>query len=283
MAIKESKDLQKQLAISLIEKIAPSNLSFPQRLIKILEARGFLLEHQDGKISVSDNSFLKVAGDLNDHDFLDQLLRQSGIGQVNNRIMTVHGECNNEALAELYIQHSGCEGFGYSFKDWANFQRRQHGQKIPLYLLDPFVARLVKAISAIGIYTHYSCDGHGKNKIQVGISSKYYRAWFETVMRALWGNDASPTCHWKFVKEGLLEISNPENDVISLYEEVQMVAQLLYNHRIALRRSKSLCMVCLREGEVINLTCRQLVKVFGDRSGDILLDLGLGNPLKASA
>lgn len=276
MASVESKTLQKQFAIAFIEKIAPSNLSFRQRLILVLEARGFLLEQRDGKIFLSDNSYLKVAGDLADNDFLDQLLRQTGIGQVNERIITISGECSTEALVDLFLKHDGCEGFGYSFDDWANFQSRQHGQKIPLYLLDPFVARLVKAISSIGIYTHYSCDGHGENKIQLGLSSKYYRAWFEIVMRALWGNDASPTCHWKFVEERLLEISNPVNDVLSLYEEIQRVAQHLYNNRIALRRSKSICMVGLSKGEVINLSCRQLAKVFWERSGDILL--GLGKP-----
>ncbi|KUO78020.1 MAG: hypothetical protein APF81_17505 [Desulfosporosinus sp. BRH_c37] len=283
MASVESKTLQKQFAIAFIEKIAPSNLSFRQRLILVLEARGFLLEQRDGKIFLSDNSYLKVAGDLADNDFLDQLLRQTGIGQVNERNITISGECSTEALVDFFLKHDGCEGFGYSFDDWANFQRRQHGQKIPLYLLDPFVSRLVKTISAIGINTHYSCDGHGENKIQLGMSSKYYRAWFETVMRALWANDTSPTCQWKFVKERLLEISNPESDVLALYEEIQRVAQLLYNNRITLRRSKSLCLAGLSEGEVINLSCRQLVKVFWDRSGDILLDLGLGNPLKASA
>lgn len=164
MARKESRNLEKQLAIALMAKIAPANMSFHQRLIKILEARGFLLEHQDETISVSDNSCLKARGDLNDHDFLDQLLRQAGIGQVNNRIMTIHGECSTEALAELFLQHSGCEGFGYSFKDWANFQRRQHGQKIPLCLLDPFVARLVKAISAIGINTSAKHLKYGANQ-----------------------------------------------------------------------------------------------------------------------
>lgn len=279
MASVESKSFQNQFAISFIDKIAPSNLSFRQRLIQVIEARGFLLEHQDEKISVSDNSFLKATGDLTDNDFLDQLLRQKGIGLVNNRIMTVNGECSNEVLAELFIQHDGCEGYGYSFKDWANFQRRQHGQKIPLCLLDPFVARLVKALSAIGIYTHYSCDGHGENKVQLGLSSKYYRAWFETVMRALWNNDASP--HWKFVKERLLEISSPENDVLSLCEEIQKAAQHLYNNRIALRRSKTLCLVGLSKGEVINLSCSQLVELFWDRSGDILE--GLANSIKASA
>ena len=102
-------------------------------------------------------------------------------------------------------------------------------------------------------------------------------------MRALWANDASPTCHWKFVKESLLEISNPESDVLALYEEIQKVAQFLYNHRVALRQSKSLCLVGLSEGDVIDLSCRQLVKVFWERSGDRLLGFGLGNPIKASA
>ncbi|MDA8227072.1 MAG: hypothetical protein M0T74_05105 [Desulfitobacterium hafniense] len=283
MANVESKSLRKQFAISFINKIAPSNLSFHKQLITVLEARGFLLEYQDETIVVSDNSYLKATGDLTDNNFLDQLLRENGIGQVNNRIMTINGECSDKVLAELFIQHDGCEGFGYSFKDWANFQRRQHGQKIPVSLLDPFVARLVKAISAIGIYTHYSCDGHGENKIQLGLSSKYYRAWFETVMRALSDNYASQNCHWKFVNGMLLEISSLEDDVLSLYEEIQRIAQLLYNNRIALRRSKTLCMVGLSKSEVINLSSRQLVKVFWDRSGNILLSLGLGKPINVSA
>ena len=70
MANVESKSLRKQFAISFINKIAPSNLSFHQRLIKVLEARGFLLEYQDETIVVSDNSFLKATGDLTDNDFL---------------------------------------------------------------------------------------------------------------------------------------------------------------------------------------------------------------------
>jgi hypothetical protein len=100
-------------------------------------------------------------------------------------------------------------------------------------------------------------------------------------MRALWDNDASQNCNWKFVNGMLLEISNAENDVLSLYEEIQRVAQHLYNNRITLRRTKSLCMIGLSKGEVINLSCSQLVEVFWDRSGDILQ--GLAKPIKASA
>ena len=68
--------------------------------------------------------------------------------------------------------------------------------------------------------------GMGKQN-PIRVSCKYYRAWFKTVMRTIWNNNASPNCNWKFANGRLLEISNLENNVLSLYEEIQMLAHNL--------------------------------------------------------
>jgi len=128
----ENKNAQKELFINFADKIAPSDHPFSQRLVRLLEARGFLMEYQDGKISLSDNSYLVEGQDFNDSEFLDRLLRQKGIGYVDNLDIKIIRECNMDDLGELFLQHGSCSGFGYSYSDWTTFVRRLHAQKIPV-------------------------------------------------------------------------------------------------------------------------------------------------------
>lgn len=267
----ENNNAQKELFINFADKIALSDHSFSQRLVRLLEARGFLLEYQNENISLSDNSYLVEGQDLNDSEFLDRLLRQKGIGYVDNLDIKITSECNMDDLGELFLQHGGCSGFGYSYSDWTNFVRRLHAQKIPVYLLDPFVARFVKAISSIGVWTHYSCDGHGKNQIKIGLAGKYNAAWFMTVLKSFLIKNTGGNCLWNLTKQGYLEISNPNNNVLGLYEEIQIVAEFFYSRRILLRQIKVKCMGGLNEQDVSDLSVNQIIKVFWDRSNENLL------------
>ena len=65
-----------------------------------------------------------------------------------------------------------------------NSSRRQfHGYKLPVTCLDGLVAYLVKALGAVGVVTTYSCDGHGRGAVLVGLDHGCNGAWTVMLMR----------------------------------------------------------------------------------------------------
>lgn len=79
---------------------------------------------------------------------------------------------------------------------WRNFTRRKHGPKIQTKTLEPGVALMVKALSAIGITTVNSCDGHGKNKPIIDFASFHNAAWFE-ILQDKYLSNGSLIYKWK--------------------------------------------------------------------------------------
>jgi len=130
----------------------------------------------------------------------------------------------------MFLEHGGVGGFGYTLADWSNFKRRAHGQKVPVYLLDPFVSRLVKAISAAGVGTHFSCDGHGKNRLTVGLSGKYNRAWFQLILDIV-QFEVKINSRFSINHHCYLNVYAPNDDVLAVYEDVQRVSAYLYDQR----------------------------------------------------
>lgn len=174
-------DYQK-LAKEFVVKVAPRDLPYEKRLGNLLRARGFLIETSGEDMFISDNSCTQGQNFDSDAYFLNQLLTKYDIGILEKDKICLAKNQNQELLVRMFLEHGGVGGFGYTFRDWSNFKRRAHGQKVPVYLLDPFVSRLVKAISAAGVGTHYSCDGHGKDRFTVGLGGKYNRAWLRVIL-----------------------------------------------------------------------------------------------------
>ena len=103
---------------------------------EVLKARGFLLE--DTELALSDNSHRY------DASYLNLLLRTEKLGEVTNGKIFIRPNANIEKIfSSKYI--SGSESF-VAFAGWEKFLHDNFAPKVEVSLLEPFIARYVKAI-----------------------------------------------------------------------------------------------------------------------------------------
>lgn len=234
-----------KLANEFMAKAAPKELPFEDRLGNLLRARGFLIETSGAEMYLSDNSCNQSQNLDSDAYFLSKLLIKYDLGKLEK-------DQTEELLVQMFLEHGGVGGFGYTFADWSNFKRRVHGQKVPVYLLDPFVSRLVKAVSSAGVGTHYSCDGHGKNRLTVGLSGKYNKAWFRVILDIV-RFMVNINSRFSINHSCYLNVFAPNDDVLAIYEDVQSVSSYLYNLRQIFRDLKQKTLCSLSESMVSRL------------------------------
>jgi hypothetical protein len=118
------------------------------------------------------------------------------------------------------------------------FVQRVHGYKLPVSDLDGLVAYLVKALGAVGVLTFFSCDGHGRRGVSVGLHPGCSSAWTVMLMRHV-ETKLRLAQRWTVVNYGLAARPDEEIDWIQFYLEVLDVADLLYQERIRLREIRS--------------------------------------------
>lgn len=210
----------------------------------ILEARGFLLEKD-----VNNTYVLSGNAHPDDRIFLGNFLQQTRLGRLNQDIIELYENIQPFQFASLFSHHKNIDGGHFSHYDgWYSFKRRKHGRKIPVEYLDPYIARLVKSLSAIGILTDMSCDGYRKKPGDISkhpwivftdsINAVYFRVLFDTFIQ----KNTDITCEWTVSKKGAPdEVSSlviSSNDRLQIYREIQQVACLLYDNRQLLRQLK---------------------------------------------
>lgn len=201
---------------------------------EILSARGFLLDFNNNNYKLSNNSH-------NDDRAFFRELRKIVRYRENHQ----------------YKYHNWTWIFKFPKREetvntfwpttWEYFWQREYGDKISVAKLDPFIARLVKSFSSIGLFTWISCDGHGKFGSYVVFNGIYSASWFDVIFNEFIKKKIRLRCHWKtehFENPGynsdfyILQIWHPKNDYVDLYMEIQDVARLLYENRIVLRKIK---------------------------------------------
>jgi hypothetical protein len=124
---------------------------------------------------------------------------------------------------------------GESFRSWPKgFGQRVHGYKLPVRCLDGLVAYLVKALGAVGVTTTYSCDGHGKGRVLVGLDCGCSSAWTVMLMRYV-ESKLRLAQRWALSDGYLAVYRGKEIDWVQLYLEVLDIADLLYQERVCLR------------------------------------------------
>ena len=126
----------------------------------------------------------------------------------------------------------GHEGGGVALGP-ERFLKRVHGYKTPASCLDGLVAYLVKALSAAGVITNWSCAGH-VGFLGVGLETGCSSAWAAILIRSI-GTRLRLDQTWK-VEDILLSVRGPMGgDWVRYYLEVLEVADLLYRERVRLR------------------------------------------------
>ncbi len=245
-----------------IEKVTNGESKCSDRFYEIFSARGFLLEIDDsaGKVRLSTEShiddceFLEKLQNINykkiykkpHFDSIEEdgkedvsLYQHAYFENINIQFFDIN---NNKYLQELFTHEIPIDEFRLNWKrDWYGkfnqFMEIETLPRIRVYDLEPFVARLTKAISAIGISTWSSCEGHWGTPAYVIFDRKYHSIWFQTILNKFIKMKLELVCNWEW-RNSRCTIRSPGKDILEMCLEIQEVARLIYNYRAFLKSVK---------------------------------------------
>ena len=111
------------------------------------------------------------------------------------------------------------------------------GLKIDPLTLEPFVARYVNAINAIGVKTFSSCDGWHKEKsknLTIGFKERYSLIWHQIICERMNLNSS-----WSYFKrEGIIKLPKSDKDRIKKYIVLNKDAEILEKNQTELLELK---------------------------------------------
>ncbi len=245
-----------------VKKITNGKKKRTDRFYEIFSSRGFSLEHDSnsGKVRLSDNShiddceFLEILQNINYKKIYNKphqdSIKEDNIEDIDqyrhvyfDNIDTQQFDINNnQYLTEIFMNKIPIDLFRLNWKrDWYGkfnqFKKFECLPKIRVYDLEPFIARLVKSASSIGISTWSSCEGHWGEAAYINFDRKYHRVWWQTIFNKFIRKKLNLTCRWEWW-ENRCSINSPSGDILELYLEIQDVARLIYDYRIPLRNIK---------------------------------------------
>lgn len=271
-----------------IEKITHGKKEPLDRFYEIFSARGFLLEldRSSGIVRLTgdshrdDGEFLEVL-QRSDYKKMYNKLHQDAIDEHDNedRHQNRHGYFefidihmfdiqNNRYLNEIFTHEIPIDLFRL------NWERDRYGKydqfkicdqlpAIRVYDLEPFIARLVKAISSLGISTWSSCEGHWGKPAYIIFDGKYHRIWFQTIFQRFIQKKLNLSCTWDWLGwDERCSIQSTDKEPLELYLEIQTVAKFICDHRISLRNiKKEVCSLLTDEHK--NMNQKKLLNTFG--------------------
>ncbi len=245
-----------------IERITNGKSKHCDRFYEIFSARGFWLEidASSEKVRLSDEShiddckFLEILQNINYKDIYNKphqdSINEEGkedavrychayFDDINIQLFDIN---NIQYLNEVFMNEIPIDLFRLNWeRDWYGkfnqFKEIEHLPKVRVYDLEPFIARLAKAISSIGISTWSSCEGHWGKPAYIIFDRKYHRVWFQTILNKFIKEKLNLVCDWHW-QENRCTVSNPDEDQLELYLELQDVARLIYDDRFILRNMK---------------------------------------------
>ncbi|MCP5002897.1 MAG: hypothetical protein GY941_02955 [Planctomycetes bacterium] len=249
-----------------VERITEGSQDHAYRFFEIFSSRGFLLDYDtdSGEVRLSteshveDGIFLEVLQNTNykknfsqsHEDSIDKDNGQTGIAEKRHAffdtIDTRKFDINNgKYLTELFMNQIPVDQVRLNWgRDWYGkfnqFKAVEHLPKIRVYDLEPFIARLVKAVSAIGISSWSSCEGHWGERAFINFDRKYHRTWFQTILNNFVRRRLHLVCDWDWW-ENRCTIGSPGNDLLKLYLEIQEVARLINENKWLLGSVKKEC------------------------------------------
>lgn len=253
---------------NFVEKIIHDKGERTDRFYKIFSARGFFLDldGSSGKVRLSEDShsedgeFLEMLQNIDykkmcNKPHQDALILHNNEGATQNRhpyFENINTQLfdidNNQYLTELFTHEIPVDLFRLNWErdEYGKFDQFKEGEDIPrirVYDLEPFIARLVKSVSSVGISTWSSCEGHWGEPAYIVFDGKYHRLWFQTIFNKFVRKKLNPVCNWDWLGwDERCSISSPGKNLLALYLEIQDVARLVYDNRIFLReRKKQVC------------------------------------------
>ncbi len=212
-----------------------------EQIIAILKARGFLIDQDDKGFYLSDNAAFEDLG------YLSQGIKEYSLGEISG-CHFVYSSIGRKVICDktarisisksgsirdaiLFFEESGRVGYEccYQAHTWSEFVFRDHGVKIPVKNLEPYVALYVKAISSCGVLTDFSCDGNHRSGGRIIVGAAYpYKIWHEQI----WNQCID---YPRKIFDGIRFTKTTQYET---YYAVYMIASWLYENRLALRNIK---------------------------------------------
>lgn len=247
-----------------IEKITDGKKEQFERFYEIFSARGFLLEcdRSSGHVRLAEDShredgeFLEALQHIDYKKIYDKP-HQDAIDKHDNRdkpqnrhhyfnaIEIQSFDINNmHYLAELFTHEIPVDLFRLNWERdrYGKFDEFKVGNRLPairVYDLEPFIARLVKSISSLGISTWSSCEGHWGESAYIVFDGRYHRIWFQAIFNTFIIRKLNLSCTWDWLGwDERCIIRSPKGNLLKLYLEIQEVARLLYDNKNLLRSIK---------------------------------------------
>jgi hypothetical protein len=154
-----------------------------KELARVLESRGFLLTLKEDHLYFSKGNADRETGLLKEM-FTDLNLNARVEGQ---QIYLIDENIPQDTLDKIlwYRARNHEAGGGDGRRMWKYFIKRNHGPKINTFSLETGVARLVKALSAAGIITICSCNGHRLRSPEIHFCGKHNAIWFEVLFETI--------------------------------------------------------------------------------------------------
>ncbi|WP_066069768.1 hypothetical protein [Neobacillus soli] len=151
------------------------------KLANALEMRGFLVKQIDNYI------YFSLGNSEGELALLESLLSSLNFNfKIGGRKIFIYDEeIGNDTLKQIiwYPSRNHETDSGNGWYSWRYFIKRNYGPKINTFVLETGVALLVKAISAAGMVTDCSCDGHGQRAPFISFCGKYNAAWFQLLFQ----------------------------------------------------------------------------------------------------
>ncbi len=270
-----------------VEKITHGKKEYHDRFYEIFSARGFFLELNNGSRNVrlhddshsEDGEFLEVLQNVDYKKTYNKLHHDAIYGYPDeNRIQNRHAYFNNintelfdinnnQYLTELFTHEIPIDLFRLNWgRDWyGKFDQFKACEQIPairVYDLEPFIARLVRSISSIGISTWSSCEGHWGEPAYIVFDGRYHRIWFQALCNKFVKTRLNLVCRWEWLGwDERCSISNPNRDLLEMYLEIQNVARLIYDNREFLRNNRrQACSLLTKQHKGMNQ--KELLDIF---------------------
>ncbi|HEY4482167.1 MAG TPA: hypothetical protein VI489_04875 [Candidatus Brocadiaceae bacterium] len=279
--------MDKSIVEKFVEKITHGKSERTDRFYEIFSARGFLLELDglSGKVQLSDDShsedgeFLEMLQNSNykkiyhkaHQDSIHKDFKENSVPDHRRYFDAIDTQLydtdNHRYLTELFTHEIPVDIFRLNWErdrygKFDQFKKSEYLPKIRVYDLEPFIARLVKSVSSIGISTWSSCEGHWGEPAYIKFDGKYHRLWCQAIFDTFVKKKLNLVCNWEWCGwDDRCFISSPGGDILELYLEIQNVARLIYDNRIFLRNSKKqICSLLTDKHKSMNK--RNLLNVF---------------------
>ena len=255
------------------EKIIHDCDTNEEAVLKILEARGFLFDTKDGKTFVSDNA---TPDDL---EYLSEGLEKYRLGKVSVGEIDARGNIvpftaqvkidKNAVISDAiyFYEETGraCHEAQWGDMGWRKFVKYYHGVKCDLRILEPYVGYYVKAVSACGVWTNYSCDGNHSEGGKVIVGSYYpFNLWHEYLLKHFLTQFDLDIIK---LEEGLDFTKDNQYDT---YYKLYQAADYLYKNRIMFRSLKSEIMKDFTNKMIKDNCEKDLEDLFDKRSSEII-------------